>query len=235
MNRPFDFLFLLTLIPKLLPYFGITIIISLITALIGSAIALGIARAHISSNRFFSHLARVYVNALRCTPSIVLLFLVYYGLPTLVLALTGKNIHFWHRAVFVLITYILLFSATVSEVFRSAWLSVDRGQAEAAVSSGLSPLQAQLRIVLPQALTSAIPNYGNALIALLKEGALAYTIGLVDAMGQGLLIISRNYGGRSLETWLVLALFYWLLTICIERLFLTIERNFSKGKRELAS
>ena len=90
-------------------------------------------------------------------------------------------------------SFTLLFAAPISEVMRSAWEAIDRGQYEAAVSIGLSPGQAFFHIVLPQAAVVALPNFGNAVINLMKEGALAYTIGLVDMSGKGQLIISHNY------------------------------------------
>ena len=71
------------------------------------------------------------------------------------------------------------------------------------------------------------------LIALLKEGSLAFTIGLIDVMGKGNLIISLNYGAYALETYTALALIYWLLTICLEQLFKQIEKHFSKGRKSL--
>jgi L-cystine transport system permease protein len=88
--------------------------------------------------------------------------------------------------------------------------------------------------VLPQAAVAALPNFGNSLIALMKEGALAFTIGFVDVMGQGMLIVSRNYGAYALETYVALALIYWGLTILIERSFSVVERRLSRGKKSVA-
>ena len=75
----------------------------------------------------------------------------------------------------------------------------------------------------------ALPNLGNSLIALLKEGSLAFTIGLIDVMGSGNLIISRNYGAYALETYIALAIVYWGLTLIIERTFCYLEKRYSKG------
>jgi L-cystine transport system permease protein len=67
----------------------------------------------------------------------------------------------------------------------------------------------------------------------MKEGALAYTIGMIDMMGQGTLIISRNYGAYGLEIYIALALIYWALTIIIEKGFGLLERFLSRGKNSL--
>lgn len=233
MERPFDFLYIFTVLPRLLAFLPVTAGITLSAAAAGSLIGLIVARARLSRQPAVSGIAAAYVSILRCTPSIVLLFMVYYGLPAFLDAAFDLHAQSWHRAVFVITALSLLFSASIAEVFRSAWLSVDRGQFEAAVSAGLSPAQAQLRIVLPQAAVSAIPNFGNALIALMKEGALAYMVGLIDMMGQGFLTIARSYGARSLEVYLALAAVYWALTVALERLFRFTERRLSRGKKGL--
>jgi L-cystine transport system permease protein len=80
----------------------------------------------------------------------------------------------------------------------------------------------------------ALPNLGNSFIILMKEGALAFTVGLVDVMGQGTLIISRNYGAYALETYLALALIYWLLTIALEKSFFFLEKRLSQGRKAWA-
>ena len=93
---------------------------------------------------------------------------------------------------------------------------------------------AMVRIVIPQTAVIALPNLGKSFLALLKEGALAFTIGLIDVMGKGNLIISLNYGGYALETYIALALVYWACTLLIEGLFKLLEKHFSKGRVSLA-
>lgn len=231
MDRPFKPQFIIDVIPQLLPYLAVTLYIMAATVVAGTLLGLVLARAKVGRIRVFRVVADAYTWALRCTPSIVLLFIVFYGLPALLSAAFSININFWDKAFFVITTFTLFFAATMSEIMRSAYLAVDRGQREAALSVGLSPFQAFYRIVLPQAIVVGLPNFGNSLIALMKEGALAYTIGLIDIMGQGTLIISRNYGAYALETYIALALVYWLVTLAIERAFARIERRLSLGRK----
>jgi L-cystine transport system permease protein len=235
MGRPFYPEFILSVIPRLLVSLPVTLLVMILTVLFGSLLGFALARARVREPAIPRKIAEAYTMAMRCTPSIVLLFLVYYGIPELAWGVFGVDINGWYKGIFVIITLALLFGATMSEIMRSAYGSVDQGQREAAVSIGLSEAQAFFRIVLPQAVTAALPNFGNSLIGLMKEGALAYTIGLVDMMGQGTLIIARNYGSYGLETYLALALIYWGLTIIIERNFLGIEKRFSRGKRAVGS
>jgi L-cystine transport system permease protein len=114
---------------------------------------------------------------------------------------------------------------------RSSYLAVPAGQREAALTSGLTEAQAFTRILLPQAFVVSIPNLGNSFIALLKEGSLAFTIGLIDVMGKGNLFVSINFGAYALETYTALAIIYWVLTIAFERIFKQLEKNFSKGRK----
>ena len=148
--------------------------------------------------------------------------------------ISGANINFWPKIIFVIFTLSLLYAAQLSQIFRSAYTAVGKSQFEAGISVGLSPFQTVTRIMIPQAIVYALPNLGNSLIALLKEGSLAYTIGLIDVMGKGNLIISRNYGAYALETYIALAFVYWSLTLIIEKIFKRLEIKFSKGM-EIAS
>ena len=99
------------------------------------------------------------------------------------------------------------------------------------MTSGLTEFQAFRLLIFPQAFAVALPNLGNSLIALLKEGSLAYTIGLVDVMGKGNLFISMNFGAYAVETYTALAFIYWMLTISIEQIFGRLEKHFSHGRK----
>lgn len=117
----------------------------------------------------------------------------------------------------------------MAEMMRAAYQTIDKGQKEAAVSVGLSPVQAFYRIVFPQALVVAIPVLGNAVISMLKDGALAYSIGVVDITGRASYLISMNLGGYVLETYLALALIYWILSLITQKAFGLLNRKLRKG------
>lgn len=234
MSRPFEPAQILNSLKFILPHIGITFSVVLLTVLLGLFFSIIQVRQQFSKNKFWNRLADFFIHIQRCTPSIVLLFIVFYGIPKFAMVLFKVNINFLPKIIFVVISLSLLYSAQLAEVIRSALLSVGKGQYEAALCSGLNPFQAMVRIVIPQALVYAIPNFGNSLIALFKEGSLAYTIGLIDVMGAGNLIISLNYGGYALETYLALAIIYWTITVLIEKSFMLLERHFSKGRENVA-
>ena len=233
MSRPFSPVQIYKSFLTIIPYAGITFGVVLGTIVLGMALAILLFAQKQSKKRWVRAIADGYINVIRCTPSIVLLFIVYYGIPKLALGLFGLDLNFSSKIIYVIISLSLLYSATLAEIIRSAYLALGRSQYEAALSIGLTPLQAVWRVMLPQGIVIALPNLGNSLISLFKEGSLAFTIGLIDMMGAGNLIISRNYGAYSLETYIALAVIYWALTLIIEQIFLRLEKHYSKGRRNL--
>lgn len=229
-TRPFSPDIIFTSIPALLPYLAVTLVVGVTSILTGSILGMLLAWAKLSGHKVIRALADGYTYIIRCTPSIVLLFIVFYGLPKFMEAEFGIDMDNLSRAIFVIITFTLLFGAYVSEVFRSAYETVDRGQYEAAVTIGLSPEQAFFRVMLPQAAVIALPNFGNSVINLMKESALAYTIGLIDLLGRTNLIISKNYGAYGVELYVACLLIYWALSFLVEQAFLRMESYLGRGR-----
>ncbi len=234
MEKYFDASYIWNAIPQLLPFLKVTFLIAGLSVFFGTLLGFILTLGKINGNRLVRKSANGYTTVLRCTPSIVLLFLVYYGVPALG-NMIGLNLNEIHTAVFVVLTFTLQFGAVMSEVMRSAYLSINQGQYEAAVSVGLSPWQAFRRIVFPQAFVVALPNFGNSLLAVLQEGSLAYTIGLIDIVGKANLLIAGNYNSHTLEIFIALALIYWVISIAIEQFFFRLENKVGKGKRILKS
>ena len=233
MEKYFDLSYIWSALPALLPYLWVTLYITAFSVIGGTVLGFLLAAAKLSSNKLLQFLGNGYTTIMRCTPSIVLLFLVYYGVPAFADGLFGLNLQNISTGVFVVITFGLQFAAMMSEVVRSAYLAIDKGQYEAAVSVGLTPFQAYRRIIFPQAFVIALPNFGNGLISVLQEGALAYTIGFIDIVGKANLIIANNYGTHTLEIYIALAVIYWVLSIAIEKIFSLLEKSFNKGKQSI--
>lgn len=205
----------ITFLPEILSALPLTLWVLVLTILFGSLLGLFLAWSQLSGERSLSSFARGYVFILRCTPPIVLIFLVFYGLPRFLEWWLGIDVNGWSRSVFVILAMTLLFAASISEVFKSSYQALPKGQLEAGLSIGLTDYQTFVRILLPQAFRIALPNITTAIINLLKDIALAYTIGLVDLMGAGNLVISRNLGNYSLETYTAVAIIYWVLALIL--------------------
>lgn len=225
-NRIFAPEMIVGFVPELLAYLDVTVAVALGSILAGSLWGMVLAALRLSNKRLLKAFSAAYVYIMRCTPSIVLLFLVFYGLPVLAREFNVR-LEDVSRAYFAIIAFSLIFGAYISEVFRAAYLSVPRGQYEAAVSIGLSPWQAFYQIMLPQSALVALPNFGNSTVNLLKEGALASTIGLIDLLGKGNLIIAQHYGAYALEIYLACLFIYWGVTSVVSKLCLKLEARLS--------
>lgn len=226
--RAFNPKYIFEVIGKLIPFIPITLCIAILTVIFSIIYGFILFQWKKSDNFILSAFSNIYINLMRCTPTIVLLFVIYYGLPELLKVLFNWNINGFNKSFFVVLSLTLIFSANMAEIIRSAYVSIDKGQLEAALSIGLTKFQAYYRILIPEMVVIAIPNFGNSFIILLKEGALCYTIGLIDVMGQGNLIVSRNFGAYALETYIGLAIIYWVLTILFQQLFSAIELKLDK-------
>ena len=225
----FDFFYLLEQIPKLVPYLDVTFLVLILTLFFGTILGFVLAVWKLGKNLILRKLAYAFTTAMRCTPSIVLLFLVYYGLPALASTL-AFDLNDLSKIFFVVTAFSLSFGNVMSEIIRSSYLAVERGQYEAAVSVGLTRFDAFRRIILPQASVVALPNIINSILTLLKEGSLAYTIGLIDVMGKANLLIAMNYEAHALETLLALSFIYWSISIIIENANGLLEQKLSKGR-----
>jgi L-cystine transport system permease protein len=224
---------ILTLICQIAEKLPVTLLIMVGSLVLGSLLGISITVIKLGKNRALNLIITGYVSFLRGTPPLVQLFLIFYGLPKL-LGLIGIDVNDWDKTLFAILTFSLHSSAFISEVLRSAYLAVDKGQREAALSVGMSGIQAFIRIVFPQAFLIALPNIGNTMIRMLKETSLAFTIGITDIMGQVTVITGRCYGANQLELYIIIAFIYWIICIMIENGISALERYYRKGHREFA-
>jgi L-cystine transport system permease protein len=221
----FDVSYIFRYYPEILPFLSVTFKIVFFSVLFGTLLGFIVAVAKLSKSKILRAIGNGYTNVLRCTPAVVLLFLVYYGLPFIFEQFFGIYIDFY-KGVFVIVALSLLFSASMSEIMRSSYEAVNKGQYEAGVSVGMTGTQTFFRILLPQCFVIALPNLGNVIIQIVQEGALAFTIGFIDMMGQTDLIVARNYGAHAREIYIGLALLYWAIAILIERGMALIEKKY---------
>lgn len=214
-------------IPEIIKGLPMTLLVLLLTTILGSLLGGLITWASLSKNKVLENLAKGYVFILRCTPPIVLLFLVFYGVPEFLNWWLGLDINDWSKLIFVLVTMVLLFSAMISEVFKAAYQAIPKGQLEAGLSIGLTSEQTFVRIITPQAFRIALPNITTAMLNLMRDSALAYTIGFIDVMVKGNLLISRHLGNYSLETYTAVALVYCGIALIISLISRMIEKKLS--------
>ena len=127
MEKYFDITYIWNALPVLLPFLKITFMVAGLSIIFGTFFGLILAMMKLGKSRIAQKIANFYITILRCTPSIVLLFLVYYGVPALADNF-GLYLHDLNTAVFVVITFTLQFAAIMAEVIRSAYESIEKGQ-----------------------------------------------------------------------------------------------------------
>ncbi|MBW8722208.1 MAG: amino acid ABC transporter permease [Polaromonas sp.] len=198
----------------------VTVEITAVALVLGCIMGLlvGIGRLN-PARRVVYALCTSYVAAIRGTPLLVQLFILFFGLPQFGIMLPAF--------VCGVIGLGIYSGAYVSEIVRGAIQSIDKGQMEAARSVGMSYGTAMRNIILPQALVRMIPPLGNEFIALIKNSALVSLLTIHELMHEGQKIISVSY--RSLEVYLVIAVMYFVLTGLTTLALRRIEQRLRAG------
>jgi His/Glu/Gln/Arg/opine family amino acid ABC transporter permease subunit len=184
---------------------------------VGTAIAL-LRVSPVAPLRF---LGAAYVEFFRNTPLVVQLFFLFLGLPLLGLRFASDTFDNIFRAA--IVGMALYHGAYVAEVVRGGLIGIDRGQIEAARSLGLSYVQTLREVQLPQTFRAVIPPLGNIAIALVKNTALASTIGVTDLLFAAEIVESRTF--RAEEAFLTATLLYLALTIPLGVIVNLLERR----------
>jgi polar amino acid transport system permease protein len=212
-----------------------TIILSVCSIVLATILALFGALGRLSRNPVAYGVSGFYTSFFRGTPLIVQLFLIYLALPEI-----GSNLDRTSLTQFLTLTVFvagviglgLNYGAYMTEIFRAGIQSVGHGQAEAADALGMTYVQRMRRVVLPQAIRVVIPPIGNEFIAMMKDTALVSFLGVqitrTELFGRAQLAFSANLTKR-LETLLIAAALYWLLTSIFTFFQSRLERRISKG------
>lgn len=203
-----SFLFVLTGLPYTIGIAGLSFVT-------GSLLGTMIAIMRTSRNRFLKLLARVYVSTMRGVPMIVVLFMLYFGLPYLNIQMPALLCAY--------IGFSLVSSAYISEIIRSAILAVDDGQWEAAKSLGLPIFKVIRYIILPQAFRIAIPPLGNVMLDMIKSSSLAAMITVPDIFQNAKIVGGREWDYMSM--YVLVAFIYWVLCFIFE-----IFQNYVENK-----
>ncbi|MFO1151941.1 MAG: amino acid ABC transporter permease [Alsobacter sp.] len=210
-----DFFFVL--IPKYMPFLLqgaiVTLELSVISMVFAIVIGLVCALGRTSGNPILNGIVVVYVEIIRDVPLLVVLLVIYFTLPQIGLSLPG----FWAGV----LGLSLNVGAYLSEVFRAALGSVDKGEKEAGLSIGMSSFTVFRRVTLPQALRIATPTVGGYFISLLKDSSLVSFIAVNELMRHGTILISNTF--RSMEIYMMVAMVYFVMSFVIARAVRYIE------------
>lgn len=210
-----------------------TLFITFFTLLLSAPLAILVAIARKNKVPVLKTVLSVYISFIRGTPIIVQIFIIYNTVPSLLnIFFTAFDIPIKvfevNPILYALIVFTLNSIATMSEVFRSALLTVNDGQYEAALCSGLTYFQAYTRIVIPQAMVSALPNLCSLSVDLIKMTSLAFAMTVQDVMAIAKIQASSGY--NFVEAYLDVFFVYIVICITTEKVFKIVEKKLSRFK-----
>jgi polar amino acid transport system permease protein len=189
------------LLPALMQGLVITLQLIVCSAPFGLALGIGVAAGRHYGGPILSRVCKTFVFLIKGTPLLLLLFILYFGLPSIGITLSAFAAS--------VIGFVLCNGAYNSEYVRGALLSIKDGQMVAAQALGMTRAQAIKNVILPQALRRAIPGLSNEFIYLIKYSSLAYMITVVELSGVGKNVATKYF--IYTETFMVVGIVYLVL------------------------
>ena len=207
----------------------VTLIIMVVAILLSFIPALLLALGQIYKVRGVRTFSVIYLAFIRATPPILLILFFYSLFPSLLNQIfkslgSQVDVFKFNPLYYAFIIYSLMTTGSLSEILRSAILTVDKGQLEAAQAIGLTNFQAYRRIVFPQALRSALPNLANLVINLVKGTSLVFVMTVKDITALAKIEASHSY--QYSESYLVIFVIYLIICGLIQWIFRSLEKRY---------
>jgi polar amino acid transport system permease protein len=181
---------------------------------IGAVFGLG----RLSCRKYLSYPSIVYIEIIRATPALLLVFWFFFFIPTVL----GKNVSIFWSSVIALTIYATAYQA---EIIRAGILAVPRGQMEAALSCGMTRFQALRSVILPQAFKMMLPSFVSFFISLFKETSVTYIIGVVELVQIGV-IVSQRQPNRMIAAYTFIAIGFFVVCYGMSHIARVLEKRF---------
>lgn len=220
----FNIQFFFASFPAIVPYIPVTLGITVFSMISGLILAIFLALATNYKIFLLSALGQAYISFFRGTPLLVQIFVLYYGLPQVFPSFTSMD-----SITAALIGLSLNTAAYQAESIRGALNSVEQGQMEACLSSGMGRISSLYHVVIPQAARVAVPSIANNFIGLLKETSLVFTIGVTEMLASAKIYSSTTF--HFMEGYLAVAIVYWMISLLFGRLQSFIEKKLNTPYR----
>ena len=229
----FDFLFMAKTFLAALKAIPVTLEITIAALIIAVPAAFLMALFIIYRVKVLKQLSVLYISFFRGTPIVLQILIVYSLFPSLLNAFVKArgwdiNIFDVNPIIYAFIVFGLNNAAQLAELFRSSILAVSSEQMEAALSCGLTPVQSYIRIIIPQALVTALPNLCNLIVILIKNTSLAFMMTVKDITAVAR--IEASYSYNYVEAYLDIFLLYIVICALIQLLFARLEHSVKKWK-----
>lgn len=215
-----DFSIMTRYIPYLYRATIVTVQVTAVSLIIGILISIPLSLMKLSKYKVVQSIAAFYTSVFRGVPLLVQVFMVYFGLPAvfpILKTLSGFQLG--------CITFGFNSSAYISESLRGGIQAVDVGQKEAAMALGVSYNDMIKDIIFPQAIKSVLPSLINEFIGLLKNTTLISTIGVVELLRAGQMIVSDTY--KAFEPYAVISIYYYIMVMVLTLFGSWVERKVS--------
>jgi polar amino acid transport system permease protein len=203
-----------------------TIVVAIASIVFATILAIIGALGRLSSNPVIYAIASFYVSLVRGTPLIVQILFVYAALPQIWIGFAEVPL-----LVLGIVALAFNYGAYMTEIFRAGIQAIPRGQIEAAAALGMTDGLTMRRVVLPQAIRIVTPAIGNEFIAMVKDSALVSIIGVQELLWRAQTVGSQKF--RSLETLLLAALVYWILSIILSLFQDRLEKRMAESDRRI--
>ena len=206
----------------------VTLLIMVVSILLSFFPALFLALGQIYKVKGVRSFSVIYLAFIRATPPILLILFFYSLFPSLLNSFFKSigshfNVFEINPIYYAFIIFSLMTTGSLAEILRSAILTVDKGQLEAAQAIGLTNRQAYIRIVFPQALRSALPNLCNLVITLVKGPSLFFVMTIKDITA--IAKVEASYGYQYFESYLVIFILYIVICGVIQWGFNHLEKR----------
>ena len=221
-----DFSYIVETFVKALAGIPVTLGIMVVSILLSFCPALFLAIGRIYKVKGVTTFSVIYLAFIRSTPAILLILFFYSLFPSLLnqfLKALGINIFELNPIYYAYVIFGLMTTGSLSEIIRSAILTVNKGQLEAALAIGLTAKQAYLRIVFPQAIRQALPNLCNLVINLVKGTSLVFVMTVKDITA--IAKVEAAYGYHYFESYFVIFIIYIVICGVIQYIFKFLEKQ----------
>lgn len=209
---------MIEIFPEIASYIPITLVLAVVSMIFSVIIGLIVAFGRRSKNAFISWLSAAYISVFRGVPTVVQLFIIYYGLPQFFPAMSTLS-----ATAAAIIGFSFKEASYLAEIFRAGLDSVDNGQIEAGLSVGMKPWKIYQQVVIPQAIVNAVPGTLNVFISLVKESSIVFTLGVTEVFASGKLLASSSM--LYFETYVVVGFIYWVIIVFISWLQSKLENK----------
>ncbi len=205
-----------------------TLQLSIIAFAIGIFIGLLMGIGRTSSNPLLRYASSIYVEGVRGLPILLQLLFINFGLPFLISDMTGQQFNI-NAFMACIIALSVNSGAYMGEIFKAGIQAVNKGQAEAARSLGMTPNQSLRYVILPQAVKIVLPPLGNEFIALIKDSSIGLVIAVTEVTMEAKLVGVEYY--NTFTPLLAAGLIYLCITIPLGKLVQYMEKRFNASSQ----